>query len=210
MKNISEDGRALRAQKEFKKINQKLINSALELFNDIEIDDKSINITLIAKNANCAVATGYNHFPNGMLDVYGTLIQNVNEIIQKALEQNLEDNISREDIITNLFVETSKYTIQYGNAARKSLFALKEVVETGDWKFGDPYLTLKILCEDLKQKYSINNVENFTVQLYTNYLGLLFSWMRYQEDSIVFSIFTDEWLLNRSKELLEINLLTLK
>ena len=210
MSEILQDGRALRAQSEFKEVNKKLINSAIELLNDNEIDDKSINISLIAKNASCAVATGYNHFPNGMLDVYGSLIQNVNEIIQKELEQSLEENISKEDIITNLFVETSKYTVQYGNAARKSLFALKEVVETGDWKFGDPYLTLKILCEDLKRKYSINNVENFAVQLYSNYLGLLFSWMRYQEDSIVFSIFTDEWLLNRSRELLEINLLTLK
>ena len=210
MKNSLNDGRALRAQKEFQEVNKKLINSAIELLNDNEINYKSINISLIAKNASCAVATGYNHFPNGMLDVYGSLIQNVNEIIQKELEQSLEENISKEDIITNLFVETSKYTVQYGNAARKSLFALKEVVETGDWKFGDPYLTLKILCEDLKRKYSINNVENFAVQLYSNYLGLLFSWMRYQEDSIVFSIFTDEWLLNRSRELLEINLLTLK
>jgi len=34
--------------------------------------------------------------------------------------------------------------------------------------------------------------------------------MRYQEDSVVFSTFTDEWFLNRSKELLEINLSSLK
>ena len=59
MSEILQDGRALRAQSEFKEVNKKLINSAIELLNDNEIDDKSINITLIAKNAGCAVATGY-------------------------------------------------------------------------------------------------------------------------------------------------------
>lgn len=210
MTNNSEDGRVLRAQNEYKEINKKLIDSALELFNDVEIDDKTINITLIAKNANCSVSTGYNHFPNGMLDVYGAVIENVNEVIQKELEISIQNDMSTEDIITELFIITSKYIILYGNASRKALFALREIDDTGDWKFGEPFITLKTLFEDLQPKYSINNVESFLVQVYTNYLGLLFSWMRYQEDSLVFSIFTDEWLLNRSKEILKINLLTLK
>ena len=210
MKNSLNDGRALRAQKEFQKVNKKLINSSIELLNDNEIDDKSINITLIAKNADCAVATGYNHFPQGMLDVYGSVIQNVNETLQKAIQEGIEQNTSPEDTITELFVKTSEYIIHYGNASRVSLFALKDLVEIGEWKFGEPFLALQILFEKIKYKYSISNVESFVVQIYSNYLGLLFSWMRYQEDSIVFSTFTDEWFLNRSKELLEINLSTIK
>lgn len=210
MKNSLNDGRALRAQKEFQKVNKKLINSSIELLNDNEIDDKSINITLIAKNAGCAVATGYNHFPQGMLDVYGSVIQNVNETLQKAIQEGIEQNTSPEDTITELFVKTSEYIIHYGNASRVSLFALKDLVEIGEWKFGEPFLALQILFEKIKYKYSISNVESFVVQIYSNYLGLLFSWMRYQEDSIVFSTFTDEWFLNRSKELLEINLSTIK
>jgi len=210
MKNSLNDGRALRAQKEFQEVNKKLINSAIELLNDNEIDYKSINISLIAKNAGCAVATGYNHFPNGMLDVYGSIIQNVNEILEESINKSMEENMSPEDTITELFVKTSEYIIHYGNAARISLFSLKDLVEIGEWKFGEPFLALQILFEKIKYKYSISNVESFVVQIYSNYLGLLFSWMRYQEDSIVFSIFTDEWFLNRSKELLEINLSTLK
>jgi len=210
MSEILQDGRALRAQSEFKEVNKKLINSAIELLNDNEIDDKSINITLIAKNAGCAVATGYNHFPQGMLDVYGSVIQNVNETLQKAIQEGIEQNTSPEDTITELFVKTSEYIIHYGNASRVSLFALKELVEVGKWKFGDPFFALQNLCEKIKHKYSINNVESFVIQIYSNYLGLLFSWMRYQEDSVVFSTFTDEWFLNRSKELLEINLSSLK
>ena len=210
MKNSLNDGRALRAQKEFQEVNKKLINSAIELLNDNEIDYKSINISLIAKNASCAVATGYNHFPNGMLDVYGSIIQNVNEILEESINKSMEENMSPEDTITELFVKTSEYIIQYGNAARISLFSLRDLVEIGEWKFGEPFLALQILFEKIKYKYSISNVESFVVQIYSNYLGLLFSWMRYQEDSIVFSTFTDEWFLNRSKELLEINLSTLK
>ena len=210
MKNSLNDGRALRAQKEFQEVNKKLINSAIELLNDNEIDYKSINISLIAKNAGCAVATGYNHFPNGMLDVYGSIIQNVNEILEESINKSMEENMSPEDTITELFVKTSEYIIHYGNASRVSLFALKELVEVGKWKFGDPFFALQTLCEKIKHKYSINNVESFVIQIYSNYLGLLFSWMRYQEDSVVFSTFTDEWFLNRSKELLEINLSSLK
>lgn len=201
-----EDGRALKAQREYQKVNKMLIDSAINLLNNKEVDHKSINITLISKNAGCAVATGYNHFPNGLLDVYGSIIKNANEVLEKELESSIQSSKSPEDIITDLFVKTSEYTIQYGNASRRSLFALKDVVDTGDWKFGDPFYTIKNLCSQLDNKYSINNPEEFAIKIYTNYLGLLFSWMRYQEDSNLFSIFTDEWLLDRSRELLEVNL----
>jgi len=209
MRDDNLDGRLLRAQNEYKSIHLKLINSAIELINDKQIDTKSINITLIAKNADCAVATGYNHFPNGMLDVYGSLIETVNEGIQHEIEVMIKNSVSTEEIITNLVRKTSENVIKYGEASRVSLFAIKDIVDIGSAKLGDPFLTLKFLCQELKSKYTNIDSDLFATQLYTQYLGLLFSWMRFQEDSIVFSIFTDQWLLDRSSELLEFNLNTL-
>ena len=57
------DGRSLRQKTIYDESQLKLIQSAIELLQDPDIDHKDINVSTIAKNAGTSVATAYNHFP---------------------------------------------------------------------------------------------------------------------------------------------------
>ena len=67
------DGRSVRQKTIYDDSQLKLINSAIKLLQDPDIDQKKINVSMIAKNAGTSVATAYNHFPNNMVDVYGAI-----------------------------------------------------------------------------------------------------------------------------------------
>ena len=68
---IKKDGRSLRAEKTYDEAHQKLINSAVELFNNPLVSHEKITVSQIAKHAGVSVATAYNHFPENKLDIYG-------------------------------------------------------------------------------------------------------------------------------------------
>ena len=70
---MSIDGRSVRAKNIYDEAHRKLVDSAIELFNDSDIPNENINISLIAKNAGTSVATAYNHFPNNLIDVFGSI-----------------------------------------------------------------------------------------------------------------------------------------
>ena len=59
--NINIDGRSLRGQKTYEQIHSKLINSAVDLFNNSKIPHEKITVTEIAKHAGVSTATAYNH-----------------------------------------------------------------------------------------------------------------------------------------------------
>ncbi len=72
---LKQDGRMLRAQKTYDEAHKKLINSAVELFNNPLVSHQKITVSQIAKHAGVSVATAYNHFPENKLDIYGSLFQ---------------------------------------------------------------------------------------------------------------------------------------
>ena len=70
-----QDGRLLRAQRTYDDVHKRLIDSAVELFNNPLISPDKISVSQVAKHAGVSVATAYNHFPENKLDIYGSLFQ---------------------------------------------------------------------------------------------------------------------------------------
>ena len=62
-----QDGRAARQQSIFDENKMKLIETALEVINDIG-DINEVTLSTIAKEAGVSPATAYNHFPDRMTD----------------------------------------------------------------------------------------------------------------------------------------------
>ena len=73
MEAIPIDGRSVRAKNIYDKAHENLVNSAIQLFNNPDIPNDTINISLIAKEAGTSVATAYNHFPENLIDVFGSI-----------------------------------------------------------------------------------------------------------------------------------------
>ena len=83
------DGRSLRAKNIYDDVHKKLVNSAIELFNNPDIESEKINISMIAKNAGTSVATAYNHFPDNLIDVFGSIFLSLVCIVYETMERVL-------------------------------------------------------------------------------------------------------------------------
>ena len=87
MEQIYEDGRSLRAKNIYDDKHKKLVNTAIELLNNPLIPNEKINLSLIAKHAGTSVATAYNHFPDNLMDVYGSIFSIAFQDIVKKVEE---------------------------------------------------------------------------------------------------------------------------
>ena len=65
------DGRSLRQKTIYDDSQLKLIQSAIELLQDPDMDHKDINVSTIAKMRD--ICNCLRHFPNNMVDVYGAI-----------------------------------------------------------------------------------------------------------------------------------------
>ena len=102
---IKKDGRSLRAEKTYDKAHQKLINSAVELFNNPLVSHEKITVSQIAKHAGVSVATAYNHFPENKLDIYGSIFQLGFKDVRDELNKFLESSPQPDAAIT-MFLNT--------------------------------------------------------------------------------------------------------
>ena len=101
--NINVDGRSLRGQKTYEQIHSKLINSAVDLFNNSKIPHEKITVTEIAKHAGVSTATAYNHFPENKLDIYGSLFQEGFKDVVDNFQFFMISNPKSEDAIISFF-----------------------------------------------------------------------------------------------------------
>ena len=147
------DGRSVRAKNIYDDIHKKLVNSAIELFNNPDIENEKINISMIAKNAGTSVATGYNHFPDNLIDVFGSIFtigfNNVVESLQKFTETH-SDPYEQLNAYINIQTQTA---IHLGNALREAFYQFRELLNLG---FTDVY------------RYINRNKQEFTFWDYTS------------------------------------------
>ena len=66
---LKQDGRMLRAQKTYDEAHKKLINSAVELFNNPLISHQKITVSQVALHAGVSVGPAYTHFPEDNFDI---------------------------------------------------------------------------------------------------------------------------------------------
>ena len=192
------DGRSLRQQGIYNEAHTDLIYSAIELLQNPEIDQKKINVSMIAKNAGTSVATAYNHFPNSMVDVYGDIFNSGFEGVEKELAEyfkSVEDPKSR----INKFIELqAEVIIELGAAARYMFFNVNEIVSSGNWISNEPFDVLLNLCREYTKKNESIDPKKLALNTIRNFNGCLFMWMRYNSTSDFWSTFTDEWFLNET------------
>ena len=151
---MSIDGRSVRAKNIYDEAHRNLVNSAIELFNDPDVPNENINISLIAKNAGTSVATAYNHFPNNLIDVFGSIF---NIGFQKIVDSVTEFNKNNQDPYDQLkaFITIQTDTlIELGNAVREAFYQFREILNSGKWIQGEPYLFLMSICDEYVKKNS--------------------------------------------------------
>lgn len=210
MEAIPKDGRSVRAKNIYDKAHENLVNSAIQLFNNPEIPNDTINLTLIAKEAGTSVATAYNHFPENLIDVFGSIL---NIGFEKITESVTESNSSNPDLYDqlNAYVEIqTKVSIELGNAVREAFYQFREILMSNKWIKGEPYSFLLSICKKYADKNREVNADTLADDIFILWNGNIYLWMRYNSNFDIWSKFTDEWLMSEMSKIVDKALLLQK
>tara|TARA_Y100001958_G_C21112685_1_gene459115 strand:+ start:12 stop:638 length:627 start_codon:yes stop_codon:yes gene_type:complete len=196
---IKRDGRKVRAQKTYDDAHKKLIESAVELFNNPLVSHEKVTVSQIAKHAGVSVATAYNHFPENKLDIYGSIFKLGFKDVADELNTFLESSPKPEDAI-NMFLNTvANKVIQLGNAIRFAWFEVREIQASGKWIEGEPYDVLLSLCKN----YDPIMADELTDDIFQMFNGATFLWLRYDPNYSVWSKYTDHWYIEKVNQIFD-------
>lgn len=194
-----QDGRLLRAQRTYDDVHKKLIDSAVELFNNPLISPDKISVSQVAKHAGVSVATAYNHFPENKLDIYGSLFQLGFKDVADELRAFLETSPEPSSAIVMFLDTIANKVVELGNAIRFAWFEVRDIQASGKWIQGEPYDVLKSLCKN----YDPESADDLADDIFQLFNGCTFLWLRYDPSYPVWSKYTDEWYVENINKIFE-------
>ena len=194
-----QDGRLLRAQRTYDDVHKKLIDSAVELFNNPLISPDKISVSQVAKHAGVSVATAYNHFPENKLDIYGSLFQLGFKDVADELGVFLETSPEPSSAIVMFLDTIANKVVELGNAIRFAWFEVRDIQASGKWIQGEPYDVLKSLCKN----YDPESADDLADDIFQLFNGCTFLWLRYDPSYPVWSKYTDEWYVKNINQIFE-------
>ena len=210
MEAIPKDGRSVRAKNIYDKAHENLVESAIQLFNNPEIPNDTINLSLIAKEAGTSVATAYNHFPENLIDVFGSIFNIGFEKITVSVTEFNSSNSDPYDQL-NAYVEIqTKVSIELGNSLREAFYQFREILMSNKWIKGEPYSFLLGICNDYAEKNTEVDASTLADDIFVLWNGNIYLWMRYNSDFDLWSKFTDEWLMSEMSKIVDKALLLQK
>ena len=196
------DGRSLRGEKLYKATHDLLLESAVELLNDPKLDPEKVTLSQIAKNCNLSQAVAYKHFPDRMMDVYGSVVgKRADEMLEEmkiALLKEKDPLKLLEKMIT-IFTEAA---IDTGNATRIAYANRHILLREGKWFQRQPVDTLAEIVKNvpgLKEK-----PREVARRIHFMWSGLLFLWISYQKGHHIYGAYSDAWFRKESKNIVSL------
>ena len=196
------DGRSLRGEKLYKATHDLLLESAVELLNDPKLDSEKVTLSQIAKNCNLSQAVAYKHFPDRMMDVYGSVVgKRTAEMLEEMQVASLKekDPIILLERMVAIFTEAS---IDTGNATRIAYANRHILLREGKWFQRQPVDTLAEIVKNvpgLKEK-----PRNVARRIHFMWSGLLFLWISYQKGHHIYGAYSDAWFRKESKNIVSL------
>ena len=198
------DGRSLRGEKLYKATHDLLLESAVELLNDPKLDPEKVTLSQIAKNCNLSQAVAYKHFPDRMMDVYGSVVgKRTDEMLEEMKIALLKekDPLKLLEKMLAIFTEAS---IDTGNATRIAYANRHILLRGGKWFQRQPVDTLAEILKNvpgLKEK-----PREVARRIHFMWSGLLFLWISYQKGHHIYGAYSDAWFRKESKNIISLAL----
>ncbi|MDC3241880.1 hypothetical protein OAW80_00035 [Acidimicrobiia bacterium] len=198
------DGRSLRGEKLYKATHDLLLESAIELLNNPKLDPEKVTLSQIAKNCNLSQAVAYKHFPDRMMDVYGSVVgKRTAEMLEEMDVASLKekDPLKLLEKMIAIFTEAS---IDTGNATRIAYANRHILLREGKWFQRQPVDTLAEILKSvpgLKEK-----PREIARRIHFMWSGLLFLWISYQKGDPIYGAYSDAWFRKESKNIVSLAL----
>ena len=113
MVDIQQDGRARRQQDIFDLNRIKLINTAVDVINEVG-DIREVTLTQIAKEAGVSPATAYNHFPDRMEDVFSAIVHSKMDVAANMGATLADNSLSVVDKLKQIPIPSGEHLSSLG------------------------------------------------------------------------------------------------
>jgi len=194
------DGRALRQQNIYDLNRERLINTAVQVINEIG-DIREVTLTQIAKEAGVSPATAYNHFPERMEDVYSAIVHSKMDVAANMGATIADMSLSPVEKIKQIPVTYAENLISLGYTGKVLITQMFNLIKVNKWLDQDPVQAISALLtttDEYKEQADI-----IALNIATAFRGAMFEYALNIGDQVLFERYTEEYFLKTSEKLVE-------
>ena len=194
------DGRALRQQNIYDLNREKLINTAVQVINEIG-DIREVTLTQIAKEAGVSSATAYNHFPDRMEDVFSAIVHSKMDVAANMGATLADESLSVIEKLKQIPVTYAENLVSLGYAGKVIVVQMFNLVNVNKWLDQDPVQAITALLSNSEQYQ--DRADEIAVNMATAFRGAMFEYALNIGDQEIFNRYTDDFFLKTSENLVE-------
>ena len=171
-----QDGRAIRQQSIYSENKMKLIETAIEVINEIG-DINEVTLSTIAKAAGVSPATAYNHFPERMTDLYFAIVSSQLDVRDTLMRMSTELELL--DIIMQIPYTYGKEMVSLGYTGQVLVAQMGHLQANNKWLEDDPVLVMKnLLTQEGTYK---KDAEEIAEKVITTFRGAMFEYSLHRD-----------------------------
>ena len=194
------DGRALRQQNIYDLNRERLINTAVQVINEVG-DIREVTLTQIAKEAGVSPATAYNHFPERMEDVYSAIVHSKMDVAANMGATILDESLSPIEKIKQIPVTYAEKLISLGYTGKVLITQMFNLIKVDKWLDQDPVQAISALL-NTTDEYK-DQADEIALNIATAFRGAMFEYALNIGDQVLFNRYTDEYFLKTSEKLVD-------
>ena len=194
------DGRALRQQNIYDLNRERLINTAVQVINEVG-DIREVTLTQIAKEAGVSPATAYNHFPERMEDVYSAIVHSKMDVAANMGATILDESLSPIEKIKQIPVTYAENLISLGHTGKVLITQMFNLIKVDKWLDQDPVQAISALL-NTTDEYK-DQADEIALNIATAFRGAMFEYALNIGDQVLFNRYTDEYFLKTSEKLVD-------
>ena len=194
------DGRALRQQNIYDLNREKLINTAVQVINEVG-DIREVTLTQIAKEAGVSPATAYNHFPERMEDVYSAIVHSKMDVAANMGAAIADMSLSPIEKIKQIPVTYAENLISLGYTGKVLITQMFNLIKVNKWLDQDPVEAISALLKTTNEYKEQADI--IALNIATAFRGAMFEYALNIGDQVLFDRYTEEYFLKTSEKLVE-------
>ena len=194
------DGRALRQQNIYDLNREKLINTAVQVINEIG-DIREVTLTQIAKEAGVSPATAYNHFPERMEDVYSAIVHSKMDVAANMGATLTDSSLSPIEKLKKIPLTYAENLVSLGYAGKVLLIQQFNLIKVDKWLDQDPVNAITTLLASTDEYKDL--ADEIALNIATAFRGAMYEYALNIGDHPLFRRYTEEYFLKTRDKLVE-------
>ena len=171
-----QDGRAARQQTIYDENKMKLIETALDVINEIG-DINEVTLSTIAKAAGVSPATAYNHFPDRMTDLFSSIVKLKLDVRETIMSMTTESKLI--DTIKQIPYIYAKQMVDLGYTGQVIVSQMGHLQANDKWLEDDPVVVLTtLLTEEGTYK---KDAQEIAEKITTTFRGAMFEYSLHRD-----------------------------